>query len=93
MKKAALAAAALIAAAAGLALVVLAAPLSLPFARRRLSYGAWHKAHLAVYSGLALAVGHQFEHGAGLAGGKTAFASAWYGLLAFAFANSLARPV
>lgn len=77
------------AAAAGLALTIAAVLLSLPPLRRLLSYGAWYKTHLAVYAGLALAVGHQFEHGADLAGGRTFFAFAWYGLLVFAAANAL----
>jgi len=84
------------AAAAGEALIIGAVLLSLPAVRRRLSYGAWFKTHLAVYLGLALSVGHQLELGGDLNAEKPWFAWAWYALLAFTAANAawfrLVRP-
>jgi DMSO/TMAO reductase YedYZ heme-binding membrane subunit len=62
--------------------------LSLPFARRRLSQTAWYRTHLAVYLGLALAVGHQLELGGDLTAEKPWFSWAWYALLAFTAANA-----
>jgi len=76
-------------AAAGEALIIGAVLLSLPFFRKRLSYGAWHKIHLAVYAGLALSVGHQIELGGDLSAEKPYFTWAWYALLAFTAANAL----
>jgi predicted ferric reductase len=70
-------------AAAGEALILLALFLSLPFARRRLSYEAWHRAHLGAYAGLALAIGHQLELGGDIAAELRYFAWTWYALLAF----------
>ncbi|MDD2805900.1 MAG: ferric reductase-like transmembrane domain-containing protein [Elusimicrobiales bacterium] len=75
-------------AAAGEALIIAAVLLSLPFIRRRLSYGAWHKTHLAVYLGLALSIGHQLELGGDLSAEKPYFAWVWYALLAFTGANA-----
>ena len=75
------------AAACGEFLIIAAVILSLPFARRRLSYETWHGAHLAVYAGLALSIGHQFEHGRDLAAELPYFARVWYALYAFALAN------
>jgi predicted ferric reductase len=76
-------------AAAGEALIIAAVLLSLPFFRKLLSYGAWHKTHLAVYAGLALSVGHQLALGGDLSAEKPYFAWAWYVLLAFTAANAL----
>lgn len=76
-------------AAAGEALIIAAVLLSLPVLRKRLSSGAWHKTHLAVYAGLALSVGHQIELGGDLSAEKPYFTWAWYGLLAFTAANAL----
>lgn len=73
------------AAACGEFLIIAAVILSLPFARRRLSYEAWHGAHLAAYAGLALSIGHQLEHGADL--GSPWFARTWYSLYAFVLLN------
>lgn len=75
-------------AAAGEVLIIAAVLLSLPFARRRLSYGVWQKTHLAVYLGLALSVGHQLELGGDLSAEKPWFAWVWYALLAFTAANA-----
>lgn len=75
-------------AAAGEFLILAAVLLSLPFARRRLPPGAWHKTHLAVYLGLALTIGHQLELGGDLNADKPWFAWAWYALLAFTAANA-----
>lgn len=76
-------------AAAGLALITAAALLSLDRFRRRLPYALWHKLHLGVYAGLALAVGHQLELGGDLSAELPYFAWTWYGLLAFTAANAL----
>ena len=76
------------AAALGEALIIAAVALSLPFARRRLAYGAWHKIHLAIYAGLALSIGHQLEIGGDLSAEKPYFAWAWYSLLSFTAANA-----
>ncbi|HCC46533.1 MAG TPA: hypothetical protein DEQ38_00190 [Elusimicrobia bacterium] len=70
-------------AAAGEFLIIAAVLLSLPFFRRRLSFGAWHRTHLAVYLGLALSIGHQLELGGDLSAEKPYFAWLWYGLLAY----------
>lgn len=75
-----------LAAAGGTFLILAAVFLSLPFARRRLSYEAWHGAHLAAYVGLALSIGHQFELGGDI-GNNARFARTWYALYAFALAN------
>lgn len=83
-------------AATGEALIIAAVLLSLPVLRRRLSYGAWQKTHLAVYLGLALTVGHQLELGGDLNAEKPWFAWTWYALLAFTAVNAawfrLAKP-
>lgn len=76
-------------AAAGLALIVAAALLSLDLFRRRLPYALWQRLHLGVYLGLALSVGHQLELGGDLSAELPYFAWAWYGLLAFTAANAL----
>ncbi|MFA6433599.1 MAG: ferric reductase-like transmembrane domain-containing protein [Elusimicrobiales bacterium] len=76
-----------LAAACGALLIISAVILSLPFARRRLSYEAWHNAHLASYLGLALAVGHQFALGGDLSAPLPYFARTWYALYAFALGN------
>ncbi len=76
-------------AAAGELLILAAVVLSLPFTRRRLSYEAWHTAHLGAYLGLAFSLGHQFELGADLNAETPYFAWAWYALLAFTAANML----
>ena len=70
-------------AAAGEALILIAVLLSLPFTRRRLSYEAWHRAHLGAYAGLALSIGHQLELGGDIAAELRYFAWTWYCLLAF----------
>ena len=75
------------AAACGEFLIIMAVILSLPFARRRLSFETWHSTHLAVYLGLALSIGHQFEHGGDLSAELPYFARTWYALYAFALAN------
>ena len=72
-----------LAAAIGAILILTAVLLSLPFARRRLSYEAWHTVHLGAYAGLALAIGHQLELGGDLAAEVRYFAWTWYALLAF----------
>ena len=74
------------AAAAGGALLLAAVFLSLPFARRRLSYERWHTAHLGAYLGLALTLGHQINLGGDLAA-SVLFSRAWFALLAFAGLN------
>ena len=74
-------------AALGGALIIAAAVLSLPFVRRRLAYGVWHKIHLGVYAGLALSIGHQLALGGDLSAEKPYFAWAWYALLGFTAAN------
>lgn len=76
-------------AAAGEFLIIAAVLLSLPFIKRRLSYAAWKWAHLGVYAGLALAIGHQFELGGDLTAEKPYFAWVWRALLAFTAANAL----
>ena len=76
------------AAAAGAFLVLAAVIMSLPAARRRLSYEAWHASHLLLYAGLGLAVGHQLELGADI-NGNLYFARTWYGLYVFALLNLL----
>lgn len=78
-----------LAAAAGEALILLAVFLSLPFARRRLSYEVWHTAHLGAYLGLALSIGHQLELGGDMNAGSQVFAGDWYLLLSFVAANLL----
>ena len=78
-----------LAAACGEFLIIAAVALSLPFARRRLSYEAWHNAHLGAYLGLALALGHQFSLGRDLSAELLYFAWVWYALLAFTAANVL----
>jgi predicted ferric reductase len=72
-----------LAAASGEFLILTAVALSLPFTRRRLSYEAWHRAHLLAYAGLALAIGHQLSLGGDLAAELRYFAWTWYVLLAF----------
>lgn len=74
-------------AAVGALLIITAVLLSLPFARRRLSYQAWHTVHLGIYAGLALSIGHQLELGGDLQ--ESYFAWTWYALLAFTAANLL----
>ena len=76
------------AAACGEALIIAAVILSLPFARKRLSYERWHTAHLGAYAGLALSVGHQLSLGGDLAASEL-FARTWYVLLGFTAANVL----
>ena len=76
------------AAAGGEALIIAAVVLSLPLVRSRMPYGLWQKAHLAVYAGLALSVGHQLELGGDLSGGNPGFALLWYALLAFTAGNA-----
>ena len=76
-----------LAAACGEFLIIAAVILSLPFARRRLSYEAWHSAHLAAYLGLALSIGHQFSLGGDLSAALPYFAWTWYALYAFVLAN------
>ena len=76
-----------LAAACGEFLIITAVILSLPFARRRLSYEAWHNVHLGVYVGLALSLGHQFELGGDLSARLPYFARTWYALYAFVLAN------
>jgi len=76
-------------AAAGEALILVAVFLSLPFTRRRLSYEAWHTAHLGAYLGLALSLGHQLELGGDMSAELPYFAWTWYALLAFTGANVL----
>lgn len=86
-----------LAAACGEFLIIAAVLLSLPFARRRLSYEAWHSAHLGAYLGLALSIGHQLELGLDLSAQPPYFAWTWYVLLSFTAANvlwyRLLRPV
>lgn len=76
-------------AAAGELLIITAVLLSLPFARRRLGYEAWHTVHLVSYLGLAMAIGHQLAYGGDLNSGRAWFAWTWYALLAFTAANLL----
>lgn len=76
-------------AAAGEALIIAAALLSLDFIRKRLPYGVWHKLHLGVYAGLALSLGHQFALGGDLSSEKPWFFWAWCGLLVFSGASAL----
>jgi predicted ferric reductase len=76
-------------AAAGTFLILAAVLLSLPFTRRRLSYEAWHTAHLGAYAGLALSIGHQLELGGDLSAELPYFAWTWYALLSFTAANVL----
>jgi predicted ferric reductase len=76
-----------LAAACGEFLIIAAVLLSLPFARRRLSYEAWHSAHLGAYLGLALSIGHQFELGGDLSARLPYFARIWYALYAFVLVN------
>lgn len=76
-------------AAAGEALIITAALLSLDFVRKRLPYGVWHKLHLCVYAGLALSLGHQFALGGDFSSGSPWFAAAWCGLLVFCGASAL----
>jgi len=76
-------------AAAGLALIVAAALLSLDYFRRRLPYALWQRLHLGVYAGLALSVGHQLELGGDLSAELPYFSWAWYGLLAFTAGSAL----
>ncbi|HNW45394.1 MAG TPA: ferredoxin reductase family protein [Elusimicrobiales bacterium] len=78
-----------LAAACGEFLILAAVLLSLPFARRRLSYEAWHSAHLGAYLGLALSIGHQLELGFDLSAQPPHFAWTWYALLCFTAANVL----
>ena len=75
------------AAACGEFLIIAAVILSLPFARRRLSYEAWHSAHLGAYIGLALSIGHQFGLGGDLSSELPYFAWTWYALYAFVLVN------
>ena len=77
----------ILAAACGEFLIITAMLLSLPFARRRLSYEAWHSAHLGAYFGLALSIGHQFSLGGDLSAELPYFAWIWYALYAFVLAN------
>jgi len=74
-------------AACGGLLIITAVILSLPFARRRLSYEAWHSAHLGAYLGLAFSIGHQFGLGGDLSSEPPYFARIWYALYAFVLAN------
>lgn len=76
-------------AAAGEALIIAAALLSLDPVRRRLPYGVWHKLHLGVYAGLGLSLGHQFALGGDLSSGRPWFYWAWCGLLAFCGGSAL----
>lgn len=76
------------AAAAGALLVLAAVVMSLPAARRRLSYEAWHNSHLFLYAGLGLVVGHQLELGGDI-NGNAYFARTWYALYVFTLANLL----
>ena len=76
-----------LAAACGALLIIIAVTLSLPSARRRLSYEAWHSVHLGAYLGLALAITHQFRLGGDLSAELPYFAWTWYSLYAFVLVN------
>ena len=76
-----------LAAACGEFLIIVAVILSLPFARHRLSYEAWHRAHLGAYIGLALSIGHQLELGMDLNAGLPYFVWTWYALYIFTLVN------
>jgi predicted ferric reductase len=78
----------IIPAACGEILIISAVLLSLPFIRKRLSYKLWYAAHVGVYLGLALSIGHQLELGGDLSAEKPYFAWTWYALLAFTAANA-----
>jgi len=58
----------MLAAVAGLGLLVMAGVTSVSFARRRLRYETWWVAHLYVYLGLALAFAHQIVTGVSFIG-------------------------
>ena len=77
-------------------LIVGAAALSLPAARKKLDYKIWRATHFCVYFGLALSIGHQLALGGDLSEEMPYFALVWYALLLSVALNSawnrLAKP-
>ena len=76
----------------GLALMIAAIAISLPIARRRLRYEAWHGTHLVLYVAIALAFGHQLAVGSDFTDHRW-FAVYWRVLYAGSFASLIAYRV
>ncbi|MEU9497785.1 ferredoxin reductase family protein [Streptomyces sp. NPDC048196] len=66
---------------AGFLLLVGTGVVSARFARRRMSYEAWHYLHFATYLAIFLAFGHQLSNGADFVGRRPA-QLAWYAMYA-----------
>lgn len=75
-----------LAAAIGLAIMLVALGFSVAIVLKRLRYEVWYATHLTFYIAIALAFGHQLEVGSDFTDNRW-FAAYWYALYAFTFGN------